>query len=101
MKLLRVGQKGSEKPAIMDKNGKIRDISSHIKDLNPDFLNFETFAKLQNTDLSNLPELSSNERIGSCITSPRKFIAIGLNYCLLYTSPSPRDGRISRMPSSA
>ena len=80
MKLLRVGQKGSEKPAIMDKNGKIRDISSHIKDLNPDFLNFETFAKLQNADLSSLPELSSNERIGSCITSPRKFIAIGLNY---------------------
>ena len=38
MKLLRVGQKGSEKPAIMDKDGKIRDISSHIKDLNPDFL---------------------------------------------------------------
>ena len=32
MKLLRIGQKGSEKPAIMDKNGKIRDISSHIKD---------------------------------------------------------------------
>ena len=64
----------------MDKDGKIRDISSHIKDLNPDFLNFETFAKLQNADVSNLPELSSNERIGSCITSPRKFIAIGLNY---------------------
>ncbi len=80
MKLLRVGQKGSEKPAIMDNDGKIRDISSHIKDLNPDFLNFETFAKLQNADLSNLPELSPNERIGSCITSPSKFIAIGLNY---------------------
>ena len=80
MKLLRVGQKGSEKPAIMDKDGKIRDISSHIEDLNPDFLNFNTFAKLQNADLSNLPELSSNERIGSCIISPRKFIAIGLNY---------------------
>ncbi len=80
MKLLRVGDKGKEKPAIMDKDSKIRDISSHINDLNPDFLNFETFAKLQNADLSNLPELSSNERIGSCITSPRKFIAIGLNY---------------------
>ena len=80
MKLLRVGDKGKEKPAIMDKDGKIRDISSYVKDLNPDFLNFETFAKLQSADLSNLPELSSNERIGSCITSPGKFIAIGLNY---------------------
>ncbi len=80
MKLLRVGQKGSEKPAALDKDGKIRDISSHIKDLNPDHLNFETISKLQSADLSNLPELSSNKRIGSCITSPRKFIAIGLNY---------------------
>jgi len=80
MKLLRVGQKGKEKPAIMDKEGKIRDISSHIKDLNPDYLNFETFAKLETADLSSLPELSLNERIGSCITKPGKFIAIGLNY---------------------
>ena len=36
MKLLRVGQKGKEKPAALDKHGKIRDISSHVKDLNPD-----------------------------------------------------------------
>ena len=42
MKLLRVGQKGKEKPAALDKDGKIRDISSHVKDLNPDHLNFDT-----------------------------------------------------------
>ncbi len=80
MKLLRVGQKGSEKPAVLDKDGKIRDISSHVKDLNPDHLNFETISKLQNTDLSSLPELSSSDRIGSCINKPGKFVAIGLNY---------------------
>jgi 2-keto-4-pentenoate hydratase/2-oxohepta-3-ene-1,7-dioic acid hydratase in catechol pathway len=80
MKLLRVGQKGKEKPAALDKDGKIRDISSHIKDLNPENLNFETFSKIQSADLSKLPELSSNERVGSCITSPGKFVAIGLNY---------------------
>ena len=80
MKLLRVGQKGKEKPAALDKDGKIRDISSHIKDLNPDYLNFETISKLQSTDLSSLPELSSSERIGSCITKPGKFIGIGLNF---------------------
>ena len=50
MKLLRVGQKGKEKPAALDKDGKIRDISSHIKDLNPDYLNFETISKLQSAD---------------------------------------------------
>ena len=80
MKLLRVGQKGSEKPAVLDKDGKIRDISSHVKDLNPDHLNFETISKLQSADLSSLPELSSSERVGSCITNPGKFVAIGLNY---------------------
>ena len=80
MKLLRVGQKGKEKPAALDKDGKIRDISSHVKDLNPDYLNFETISKLQSADLSSLPELSSNQRIGSCITKPGKFVAIGLNF---------------------
>ena len=80
MKLLRVGSKGNEKPAAFDKDGKIRDLSDHIKDLNPDHLNFETFSKLQNIDLSSLPELNSSERIGSCITKPGKFIAIGLNF---------------------
>ena len=80
MKLLRVGNKGNEKPAILDSEGKIRDISSHINDLNPENLNFETFSKIQSADLSKLPELSSNERVGSCITSPGKFVAIGLNY---------------------
>ena len=80
MKLLRVGQKGKEKPGILDKDGKIRDISSHIKDLNPDFLNFDTMSKLESLELSSLPELSGSERLGSCITKPGKFVAIGLNY---------------------
>ena len=80
MKLLRIGSKGKEKPAAIDKDGKIRDISSHINDLNPSNLNFDTISKIQSADLSNLPELSSSERIGSCITNPGKFIAIGLNY---------------------
>jgi len=80
MKLLRLGEKGKEKPAILDKNNKLRDISSVIKDLNPEFLNFETISKLENLDLSSLPELPTDKRIGSCITKPGKFVAIGLNY---------------------
>ena len=80
MKLLRVGTKGNEKPAILDKNGKIRDLSSEIKDLNPDNLNFETISKLKNINLEKLPELSKKDRIGSCVEKPGKFIGIGLNY---------------------
>ena len=80
MKLLRVGKKGNEKPAILDKDKKIRDLSSNIQDLNPDNLNFKTISNLQNLDISSLPELSSGDRIGPCVSKPGKFIAIGLNF---------------------
>ena len=80
MKLLRCGNKGSEKPAALDKNGKIRDLSSHIKDFNPETLNFETLTKLRKIDLDTLPKVSNSTRIGSCINKPGKFIGIGLNY---------------------
>ena len=80
MKLLRVGKKGNEKAAALDKNGKIRDLSSHIDDLNPKHLNFEFISKLSKENLEKLPELSKEDRIGSCITNPGKFVAIGLNY---------------------
>jgi len=80
MKLLRVGNKGNEKPAILDKNGKIRELSSQIKDLSPDNLNFETILKLKNIDLEKLPELPKTDRIGPCVAKPGKFVAIGLNY---------------------
>ena len=80
MKLLRIGNLGNEKPAILDKDGKYRDLTAHIEDLNPNSLNFETFSKIQDLDLSSLPEIPKSERIGSCISRPGKFIAIGLNF---------------------
>ena len=80
MKLLRVGNKGKEKPAVLDLNNKIRDISSIIKDLTPDNLTFSTFNKIKSIDLEKLPKLSNTERIGACISKPGKFVAIGLNY---------------------
>ena len=80
MKLLRCGNKNNEKPAALDKNGKIRDLSSKISDFNPETLNFETLTKLQKIDLETLPEISNSTRIGSCINKPGKFVGIGLNY---------------------
>ena len=80
MKLLRVGKKGTEKPAALDINGKIRDISSYIHDLEPETLNFQEIEKLKEINLETLPEISSSERIGACVNNPKKFIAIGLNY---------------------
>ena len=80
MKFLRIGLKGKEKPAVLDKNNKIRDLSSKIKDFNPENLDFEQINKLKNINFESLPELSNSERIGSCITKPGKFVGIGLNY---------------------
>jgi len=80
MKLLRCGNKNNEKPAALDKNGKIRDLSSKISDFNPATLNFETLTKLQKIDLETLPEISNSTRIGPCINKPGKFVGIGLNY---------------------
>ena len=80
MKLLRVGEFGKEKPAALDKNGKIRDLSKHIKDFDPSTLNFSTLETLKKVNLETLPEVTSSTRIGSCIAKPGKFLAVGLNY---------------------
>ena len=80
MKLLRCGSLNKEKPAVLDKNGKIRDISSYINDLNPKKISFTNLEKLKKINLESLPEIPSSERIGSCIANPGKFVAIGLNY---------------------
>ena len=80
MKLLRAGEKGKEKPAILDINNVIRDLSSIIKDFDPENLKIDTISKLKNLNLETLPEIKSSERIGACINKPGKFVAIGLNY---------------------
>ena len=80
MKLLRVGEKGKEKPAILDINNVIRDLSSIIKDFDSENLKIDTISKFKNLKLETLPEIKSSARIGPCINKPGKFVAIGLNY---------------------
>ena len=80
MKLLRVGDKGKEIPAIVDNENNYRDLSSLVDDLKPSTLNFEIFKKIKDSDISKLPIISKDQRIGSCVNKPGKFIAIGLNY---------------------
>ena len=80
MKLLRLGNLNQEIPAAIDKNGKYRNLSSLIKDFNPETINFENLEKLKKINLENLEEIDENKRIGSCITKPGNFFAIGLNY---------------------
>ena len=80
MKFLRLGSKGKEIPAIIDKQNNFRDLSSIIEDFKPETLNLNTIQEIQSSDLSKLPIISKDQRIGSCIKNPGKFIAIGLNY---------------------
>ncbi|NSZ58990.1 fumarylacetoacetate hydrolase family protein [Agrobacterium tumefaciens] len=79
MKLMRVGQPGQEKPAILDAEGKIRDLSAHVKDIGGDAISPEGLKKIAAIDLSTLPVLNE-DRIGACIAGTGKFICIGLNF---------------------
>ena len=80
MKFLRVGDLNKEKAAVLDSNNQIRDISSVIGDLNQNNINDETIKKVSDLDLSNLPVIKRDVRIGACVSNPQKFIGIGLNY---------------------
>ena len=80
MKLLRLGNPGQEIPAAVDKNGKYRNLSFHLKDFNSDTINFENLESLKKIDLESLEEIDKDSRIGSCVSKPGNFFAIGLNY---------------------
>ena len=80
MKLLRHGEFGKEKPGIIDQEGKIRDLSDHITDINGDNINSESLKKIGSIDLSNLPIVSESTRLGACVGNIGKFLCIGLNY---------------------
>jgi len=80
MKLLRYGSVGQEKPAVLDVDGKIRDLSAHVSDIDGSSLSDAALKKIAALDLSGLPEVSSSERLGSCVGNVGKLVCIGLNY---------------------
>ncbi len=80
MKLLRYGEIGKEKPGILDQEGKIRDLSNHISDINGDNINKENLNKISSIDVSSLPIIPDNTRLGACVGNIGKFLCIGLNY---------------------
>lgn len=80
MKLIRFGDKGNEKPGIIDAAGTIRDVSSIVSDYGPETLSPELLDKLASADLGSLPAAPKGVRIGSPVSRIGHFIAIGLNY---------------------
>jgi len=80
MKLLRVGAKGAEKPAILAQDGSIRDLTGVVADIGGATLLPEGLEIIAGTDIASLPTLSADERVGPCVANVGKFICIGLNY---------------------
>jgi 2,4-diketo-3-deoxy-L-fuconate hydrolase len=80
MRLLRYGPHGQERPAMLDKAGRIRDLRDHIADIEPAIFSNHTFEALRILKPEALPLVEGNPRIGPCIARPGKFICIGLNY---------------------
>jgi 2,4-didehydro-3-deoxy-L-rhamnonate hydrolase len=80
MKLMRYGAKGHEKPGIVDANGKVRDLSSVLKDIDAGTLSQAGLAKIADVDVSRLPVVDNPGRIAPPYTGISKFICVGLNY---------------------
>jgi 2-keto-4-pentenoate hydratase/2-oxohepta-3-ene-1,7-dioic acid hydratase in catechol pathway len=80
MKLVRYGAPGREKPGIIDADGKIRDLSRIVDDVDGAMLATGGLAKIRKANLKRLKVVAGRPRLGPCIGSVRNFIAIGLNY---------------------
>ena len=80
MKLLRYGEMGQERPALLDANGQIRDLSGAVDDIAEDTLTPEGLARLEEIDPETLPLVEGEPRIGACVGHVGKLICVGLNY---------------------
>ncbi|ASR10026.1 2-hydroxyhepta-2,4-diene-1,7-dioate isomerase (plasmid) [Rhizobium leguminosarum bv. viciae] len=80
MKLLRYGQRGAEKPGILDKSGKVRDLSGRVDDIAGESLTAAGLAKIAAIDVGSLPVVAEPGRFGPCVSRTGKFICVGLNY---------------------
>ena len=80
MKLVRYGPPGKEKPGLIDADGKLRDLSKKVKDIDGAALASAELARLAKLDPKKLPLVKGRPRLGPCVAMPSKFIAIGLNF---------------------
>ena len=80
MKLCRFGQAGAEQPGIIDADGRIRDLSGVVADIDATVLSADGLARLRAVEIETLPLAAEVARYGVPVTGTRKFIAIGLNY---------------------
>jgi 2-keto-4-pentenoate hydratase/2-oxohepta-3-ene-1,7-dioic acid hydratase in catechol pathway len=80
MKLLRYGNKGTEKPGILDANGAVRDLSAHVRDFAGEAVSLDALDAVRKIDVNSLPVVENPGRIGSCLATVPNFFCVGLNY---------------------
>ena len=80
MKLLRYGDRGQEKPGMLDGDGALRDLSGQVHDLAGEVLTPAGLDRLRALDPASLPKVEGSPRIGPCVAQVGKFVCIGLNY---------------------
>lgn len=80
LKLVRYGELGQEKPGLLDSQGRIRDLSAHIDDIEPATLSDQALAALAAIPLADLPVVSGEPRLGAPVAGVGKIVAIGFNY---------------------
>ncbi len=80
MKLVRYGAKGAEKPGLLDANGALRDLSTHVDDIGGEVLSDASLATIATLDTDSLPLVTGAPRMGPCVANIGKFLCIGLNY---------------------
>lgn len=93
MRLLRYGDAGAERPGILDRAGRVRDLSAHAHDVGPECVTPEELERLAAIDVESLPVVEDPGRIGSCLSHVPNFHCIGLNYAnhALETGTRPPD----------
>ena len=82
MKLLRFGPPGEEKPGLLDENGRIRDLSDKLNDLDGAALDPDRLSALAKMDTESLPLVEGNPRLGPPVSGVGKIVAVGINYAL-------------------
>lgn len=104
MKLLRVGEAGKERPALVDGQGQLRDLSAIVTDIGRDALLPESLAKVAALDAAQLPKIAGSPRIGPCVANVGKVVCVGLNYkdhAAEANMPIPAEPILFLKPTSA
>jgi ureidoglycolate lyase len=104
MKLMRVGAKGAEKPALLAEDGTIRLLSGIVHDIAGEALGDKGLERIRSVDWKTLPVYDGDPRIGPCVGKVGKFICVGLNYAdhaAETNSPIPKEPILFMKATSA